>query len=130
MKKIFTIILLTLSLNSYSQESFIGKTKQQIEVILNKPTREIIFNKKASLYVEVDSNISDIYSFNSNNICIEYNRLYSHENMETIEHVFLKDFKRSMSMENLWINDSEGTMAIIKTANGLCHISIQRNKYY
>lgn len=83
-KLLLSFSFLIFYLNCFSQETFIGKTIEEIYSI-NTSYRCYdnfkIANKK-TLHVIIDESTVDIYIFNDNGICIEYDRVISNISFE------------------------------------------------
>lgn len=83
----------------------------------------MVLNGKQSICAIVDTNITDIYIFNMQGICIEYNRLISNIGFDTIE-AYLSDYYNQGSV---WVNNSKGLVAMVsQMSNRLYKISIRK----
>lgn len=122
MKHIY-ILLLFISSVCFSQELFLGKTANEIIANTNHRTYSMILNNKQSICEIVDTNITDVYCFNTEGICIEYNRLFSNIGLEVIQS-YLREYNNN---GNVWVNSSDGLVAIVsEMPNNLYKISIRK----
>ena len=123
MKNLYFIILLFVSSVSFSQEIHLGKTTAEIASSTSYKTYNMVLNGKQSICAIVDTNITDIYIFNMQGICIEYNRLISNIGFDTIE-AYLSDYYNQGSV---WVNNSKGLVAMVsQMSNRLYKISIRK----
>ena len=124
MKKLLLIILLAISTVGYSQEIPLGKTVNEITLSSTHRIYSMMLNSKQAICEIVDTNISDVYIFNIQGICIEYNRLFSNIGFETIQNSFLTDY---YATNNVWINDNKGLVAMVsQMSNTLYKVSIRK----
>jgi hypothetical protein len=93
-KLLFFFSFLLVSHNIFSQESFLGKSVEEI-YYLNSSHRcyeNFKIGSNKSLHVLIDDNTIDIYIFNDNNICVEYDHIISNCSPEKISSLLSSNY--------------------------------------
>ena len=109
MNKLVLILALFISENCFSQDVFLGKSYNEVFTSGHKAYSMNYSGKKAICDV-VDTNITDVYVFN-NDICIEYDRLYSNSGLENLETYLTSEY--FFKQNNIWVQQSKGLIAMI-----------------
>lgn len=107
MKK-FLLFTLLISLTSitYSQESFIGKS---IEEISNAKTT--IYNDEKALYVLKDHNTTELYCYDNEKIIYKYILVCANLDRQTVKDNYLSSYTNVDKDKEIWINENKGYKA-------------------
>lgn len=127
MRTILLFIFLFISNLAFSQEMFLGKTTDEIKYSI-PPSKSYIMtiNNYQAICQIVDTNITDIYCFNHQGICIEYKRLFSNITPDILKQ-FLSDY---FDTGDIWIDNSKGLIAMVKQKSStLIEVSIRKKEY-
>ena len=113
---LFSILFLSIS-NSFCQELYLGKSYSEINANTNGSKVLVSINGKKAIKEIVDTNVVDIYIFNMDDICIEYDRIYINSNIEQVNK-YLQDY---FKVGDVYEDNTKGLLAKIEPISDNTH---------
>lgn len=130
MKIILLLVFIFISVKSFSQDFYLGRTYDEIGSSLNSPQIGTFGGKKC-FNQTVDSNTREVYIFDYNNICIEYIRIIKNTDINNIEEFYLRSYIKGN--DNIYIDYSGGLVAMVSpsesSSENLFEIRFRKNKF-
>jgi hypothetical protein len=118
MKKYLLLLLLIISAStSFCQELYLGKSYSEICNIANGSKVLISINGKKAIKEIVDTNVIDIYIFNPDDFCIEYDRIYINSDIEQVNK-YLQDF---FKIGDVYEDNTKGLVAMVQSISDNTH---------
>jgi hypothetical protein len=118
MKKYLLLLLFILSVStSFCQELYLGKSYSEICNIANGSKVLISINGKKAIKEIVDTNVVDIYIFNPEDFCIEYDRIYINSDIEQVNK-YLQDF---FKVGDIYEDNTKGLVAMVQSISDNTH---------
>jgi hypothetical protein len=118
MKKYLLLLLLTLTFsNSFCQELYLGKSYSEINSTTNGNKGIISINGKKAIKEIIDTNVANIFIFNTNDICVEYDRILINSDIEQVNK-YLHDYYK---IGDIYEDNTKGLVAMVQTISDNTH---------